>query len=308
MNLRSTTTPTPTPTPNHTNSTPIPPSKTPPSGRLFTEQDEIKLLKAYKKSIRKNPNSTPSSLSFGKFSQTQISSKIKRLKEKYHKMAKTKSNIKTHQDRKIYLLGCRIWGKKNGKTSKVSKNDENVNNFKTQDDEASKDGIFEDGLDLDNGNIEDFMGANGESGKADVDLEKFKKGSKISKVSKNSENGNDFNTQVDEAPKDVIFEDGLDFDNGNTEKNMGENGDDLRSGKNIVDLEKFPFLMENVSEEAKKIGFLYFEGLKGLGAEKLKELDDKWMILSMQKAEIETEKSLLFQKQFILVVDARRRM
>ncbi|GAA0155943.1 hypothetical protein LIER_38186 [Lithospermum erythrorhizon] len=56
--------------------------------------------------------------------------------------------------------GARIWGKKGKETSKVSKNGENGKNFDSQDVEASRGVIFEDGLDLNNGNAENFQGTN----------------------------------------------------------------------------------------------------------------------------------------------------
>ncbi|KAK9279042.1 hypothetical protein L1049_012717 [Liquidambar formosana] len=91
--------------------------------RIFTEKDERGLLKALfnlTKSTRFSTSSTniaspiynliAKSLS-AEFSHGQITDKLRRLRQKYHKQARTKSLIKTPHDRKIYELARKIWGK-----------------------------------------------------------------------------------------------------------------------------------------------------------------------------------------------------
>lgn len=79
-------------------------SKSPePHSRIFTEKDEIQLLKTLSQSPNKPYNTN--------FTSTQIAKKLKRLKEKYHKLARSKSLIKTPHDREIYEIGRTIWGR-----------------------------------------------------------------------------------------------------------------------------------------------------------------------------------------------------
>ncbi|KAK4441231.1 hypothetical protein Salat_0458000 [Sesamum alatum] len=73
--------------------------------RLFTQKDEIDLLNSLL-------NSAGNPISGGDFSKAQISDKIRRLKQKYHKQARSKSSIKTPHDRKAYELARKIWGPK----------------------------------------------------------------------------------------------------------------------------------------------------------------------------------------------------
>ncbi|PIM98948.1 hypothetical protein CDL12_28561 [Handroanthus impetiginosus] len=81
------------------------PSQPPSSSvKLFTEEDEINILRSLL-------NSAGNSYTAGQFSESQITHKIRRLKEKYHKLARTKSSIKTAHDRDIYEIGRQIWGK-----------------------------------------------------------------------------------------------------------------------------------------------------------------------------------------------------
>ncbi|MCD9560324.1 hypothetical protein HAX54_018939 [Datura stramonium] len=80
--------------------------------RVFTEDDEIQLLKTLSQSPNNTVASPPlSGLRNGNFTETQIAKKLKRLKEKYHKLARSKSLIKTPHDGEVYEIGRKIWGR-----------------------------------------------------------------------------------------------------------------------------------------------------------------------------------------------------
>lgn len=82
-----------------------PSSSTPPSTSKrprFTQKDEINLLKSLLPSAAKPFND--------RFSQSQVATKTRKLKRAYHKLARTKSLIKTPHDRSVYVLGRQIWG------------------------------------------------------------------------------------------------------------------------------------------------------------------------------------------------------
>ncbi|CAL5432239.1 unnamed protein product [Camellia sinensis] len=102
-------------------------AKSPSRRVLFTEQDEIHLLKALKRANKLSSSavaSPPPPLSGvigGDFSDVQITDKLRRLRQRYHKLARTKSLMKTPRDRKIYEMGRKIWGKKLKNSRRVSK-------------------------------------------------------------------------------------------------------------------------------------------------------------------------------------------
>ncbi|KAF3455155.1 hypothetical protein FNV43_RR05603 [Rhamnella rubrinervis] len=95
--------------------------------RLFTEEDETHLLKIFYKVTKSSPpSSSPINSpnldrierSLGlRFSHTQIIDKLRRLRLKYHKQARTKSLIKTHHDRQVYKIARKIWGKTTSSSS-----------------------------------------------------------------------------------------------------------------------------------------------------------------------------------------------
>ncbi|KAK4709086.1 hypothetical protein R3W88_030011 [Solanum pinnatisectum] len=91
------------------NSTPPPITKTitksAETHRIFTETDEIALLK----NLSQSPNNN--GLRTGNFTDAQVAYKLKKLKEKYHKFARSKSQIKTPHDGEIYEIGRKIWGR-----------------------------------------------------------------------------------------------------------------------------------------------------------------------------------------------------
>ncbi|KAA8550297.1 hypothetical protein F0562_001981 [Nyssa sinensis] len=92
--------------------------------RLFTEEDEIRLLKAFLRTTKSTKSSTTplSSLIGGQFSDSQITDKLRRLRQRYHKLARTKSFIKTPHDRQIYEIAGKIWGKKATNSSSPDRN------------------------------------------------------------------------------------------------------------------------------------------------------------------------------------------
>ncbi|KAF8039515.1 hypothetical protein BT93_B1894 [Corymbia citriodora subsp. variegata] len=88
--------------------------------KLFSEADEIRLLKSLAKLI--NPSLSPAAdtptldrieKSLGpNFTRGQIANKIRRLRQKYHRQARTKALIKTPHDRKVFELARDMWGKR----------------------------------------------------------------------------------------------------------------------------------------------------------------------------------------------------
>ncbi|CAL5436177.1 unnamed protein product [Camellia sinensis] len=102
-------------------------AKSPSRRVLFTEQDEIHLLKALKRANKLSSSavaSPPPPLSGvigGDFSDVQITDKLRRLRQRYHKLARTKSLMKTPRDWKIYEMGRKIWGKKLKNSRRESK-------------------------------------------------------------------------------------------------------------------------------------------------------------------------------------------
>ncbi|KAI4385465.1 hypothetical protein MLD38_003487 [Melastoma candidum] len=82
--------------------------------KLFDQEDEIKLLKTLAdRPPSSSPHATVLEGSMGdKFTPSQLSHKIRRLRLKYRKMARSKSAIKTPHDSEVFQISRRIWGKK----------------------------------------------------------------------------------------------------------------------------------------------------------------------------------------------------
>ncbi|KAL3752400.1 hypothetical protein ACJRO7_013108 [Eucalyptus globulus] len=84
--------------------------------KLFSEEDEIRLLKSLSKLT--NPTADPPTLdriekSLGpSLTRAQIANKIRRLRHKYHRQARTKALIRTPHDRKVFELARDVWGKR----------------------------------------------------------------------------------------------------------------------------------------------------------------------------------------------------
>ncbi|XP_031272115.1 GLABROUS1 enhancer-binding protein-like [Pistacia vera] len=98
-------------------------------GRLFTDSDEVRLLKTLEKLTKSTPPSPQitvdpetfnriSSAHNSKFTQSQITYKLRTLRTKYHKQARTKSLIKTPHDQKLFKIARKIWGKQIKRKSK----------------------------------------------------------------------------------------------------------------------------------------------------------------------------------------------
>ncbi|XWS28665.1 hypothetical protein CRYUN_Cryun25bG0090400 [Craigia yunnanensis] len=103
----------------------IPTPSTTPNGRssrVFSESDEIQILKCL---IRATKSVSPPIITVGtptinrivkrlyyKFTPSQISDKLRRLRDKYHRHARNKPLARTHHDRRIFKLSKRVWGKK----------------------------------------------------------------------------------------------------------------------------------------------------------------------------------------------------
>ncbi|XP_030521044.1 probable transcription factor At1g61730 [Rhodamnia argentea] len=94
--------------------------------QLFSEEDEIRLLKSLSKLI--NPLLSPTvdaptldgiEKSLGpNFTRAQLSNKIRRLRDKYHRQARTKVLIRTPHDRRVFELARGVWGKRSSKERK----------------------------------------------------------------------------------------------------------------------------------------------------------------------------------------------
>ncbi|KAL5763923.1 hypothetical protein ACOSQ2_016517 [Xanthoceras sorbifolium] len=178
-----------TPTTKSTLATPS--SSTSQSGRLFTDTDEIRLLKTYYKITKSNPSSLTSSSSSSsspitvdpqtyqrinkalnsKFTHSQITDKLRRLRVKYHKHARSKSLIRTPHDQEIFNLARKTWGKKtkqprgNKKVQDSASSDDNDNNNDNEDDEEEEEGAVV--------AVAVAVAAGNEQGREKVDLEEY---------------------------------------------------------------------------------------------------------------------------------------
>ncbi|KAK0605988.1 hypothetical protein LWI29_032873 [Acer saccharum] len=132
--------------------------------RLFTDSDEIRILKTYYKFTKSTTQSstTPSASSSSspitvdsqtferinkavnsKFTQSQIIDKLRRLRTKYRKQARTKSLIKTPHDQEIFNIARKMWGKKTKPKEKkvedpVSSDDNNFNEEAEEEEEEEE--------------------------------------------------------------------------------------------------------------------------------------------------------------------------
>ncbi|KAI9196242.1 hypothetical protein LWI28_022198 [Acer negundo] len=124
--------------------------------RLFTDSDEIRILKTYYKFTKSTTPSASSSSSpvtvdsqtferinkavNSKFTQSQIIDKLRKLRTKYRKQARTKSLIKTPHDQEIFNIARKMWGNKTKpKEKKVedpASSDDNNFNEEAEEEEA----------------------------------------------------------------------------------------------------------------------------------------------------------------------------
>lgn len=213
-------------------------SPTSQNGRVFTDSDEIRLLKIFKKLAEQNPSSSSSSTpnstitidsssfnrinsSLGsKFTHAQITDKIRRLRVKYHKQARSKSLIKTPHDQALFKIAQLIWGKKKTNRKKEAKK---VQNSASADDE----------------------------------------------------------------------------DEGEEQKNE-QNEEREREG---AELDEYPVLAGELSKYL-PMNLVWREALKSLGNDKLKEMNDKWMLIGIEEAKIVSKKADLVKEQTQLIMKA----
>ncbi|TXG73761.1 hypothetical protein EZV62_002340 [Acer yangbiense] len=131
--------------------------------RLFTDSDEIRILKTYYKFTKSTTQSsttpfasssspiTVDSQTFerinkavnSKFTQSQILDKLRKLRAKYRKQARTKSLIKTPHDQEIFNIARNMWGKKTKPKEKkvedpVSSDDNNFNEEAEEEEEEEE--------------------------------------------------------------------------------------------------------------------------------------------------------------------------
>lgn len=207
-------------------------SPTSQNGRVFTDSDEIRLLKTFKKLAEQNPSSSSSSTpnptitvdsssfnrinsSLGsKFTNAQITDKIRRLRVKYHKQARSKSLIKTPHDQALFKIAQLIWGKRKTKEAKK------VQNFASTDDEDKE-----------------------------------------------------------------------------------EEQENERQEREGVDLDEYPVLVGEFSKYH-PMNLVWREALKSLGNGKLKEMNDKWMVIGIEEAKIVNKKADLVKEQTQLIMKA----
>ncbi|OMO90387.1 hypothetical protein COLO4_19208 [Corchorus olitorius] len=122
--------------------TPIPRSPNGQFSRVFSDSDEIQILKSLIKATKSLPSPITTvaaeivdriakRLNY-KFTSSQINGKIRKLKTKYHKHVKNKSLVRTHHDRKIFKLSKRIWGKKTAPKKKNETQGGEIGNKKNE--------------------------------------------------------------------------------------------------------------------------------------------------------------------------------
>ncbi|OMO84387.1 hypothetical protein CCACVL1_10830 [Corchorus capsularis] len=132
--------------------TPPPRSPNGQFSRVFSESDEIQILKSLIKATKSLPSPITTiaaeivdriaeRLNY-KFTSSQINGKIRKLKTKYHKHAKSKSLVRTHHDRKVFKLSKRIWGKKTAPKKKNETQGGEIGNGKADDDGVGNLGKF----------------------------------------------------------------------------------------------------------------------------------------------------------------------
>ncbi|XP_060169674.1 STOREKEEPER protein-like isoform X2 [Lycium barbarum] len=181
--------------------------------RVFTENDEIQLLKT----LLKSPNNS-SGLPDSNLTKTQIAKKVKRLKEKYHKFARSKSLIKTPHDGKIYEIGRKIWGRNAAKEKELHEK------------ELHEKELHE-------------------------------------------------NHEVSEEERAIEIEN--------------------------VNLDDFPFLVNEMTTNFQRNDY-FKEGLRRLGKEKLKGMNEKWMELKLEESELMVNKVQLYHEHLKLVVEGSK--
>ncbi|KAI6685223.1 hypothetical protein NL676_031136 [Syzygium grande] len=79
--------------------------------RLFSEEDEIRLLKSLSKLTNR-----PLLL--------LVANKIRRLRDKYHRQARTKALVRTPHDRAVFELARNVWGRRNSGKKRRGKEEE----------------------------------------------------------------------------------------------------------------------------------------------------------------------------------------
>lgn len=217
-----------------------PTSSSTPNGRVFTETDEIRLLKTYlKRSIKAaRESSSPykstaavDSSTFARinkvlgsrFTQAQVSDKLRRSRAKYHKLARSKSRIKTPHDEKFYRIAQQIWGKK------------------------PKPGVS-------NGDV-----------------------------------------QVEDPA--IMSADG-----GERQFEAADDGNEPREESEAVDLEDYSALVSEFSRVLPH-NSMWREGLKQLGNEKLKEMNERWLSIEIEEAKIAAKRGELVNDHTRLIME-----
>ncbi|KAJ4725000.1 mediator-associated protein 1-like [Melia azedarach] len=234
-----------TPTPRkRKQSTPYsPPSTSSQNGRVFTDSDEIRLLKTFHKVNKATPSSsitttfTVDSPSFkrinsalnSKFTHAQITDKLRRLRIKYHKQARSKSLIRTPHDRELFKTAKNIWGKKTK--------------------------------------------ARGVENRA-------------SRSGQGQGQGQEQVEEEEEQQQQLV---------GRHDEQERERGE--------VDLDEYPVLVSEFSKFL-PLNVVWKEALKSLGNDKLREMNEKWMMIGLEEAKIVTKKAELVKEQtnFIMQV------
>ncbi|PKI78366.1 hypothetical protein CRG98_001234 [Punica granatum] len=103
--------------------------------RVFKKKDEIMLLRSFFEATDKSVPSPatkidPTTLEIlgeslgSKFTHTQLSNKLRHMRDKYRKQSLGKSSIKTPRDRQIYELCRKIWGKNEAELMEMEEQEE----------------------------------------------------------------------------------------------------------------------------------------------------------------------------------------
>lgn len=213
--------------------------------RVFTDSDEIRLLKSLTKAAAKSESpqiTTVDSVVFNrinrslgsKFTHTQISDKVRRLRAKYHKQARSKSLIRTHHDQRVFKICRKIWGKNTGNQRAKS---------------LQEAGDANDGASLE-----------------------------------------------EEEEKEKEEEEAV----GNGGGVCGGEREEKEGG---VSLEDFPALVSEFSRSFPENN-VWKDGLSCLGKEKLREMNDKWMLLRIEEAKLMAKRADLVSEQTRLAMEA----
>ncbi|KAL5582944.1 hypothetical protein UlMin_015386 [Ulmus minor] len=260
------------------------------SQRPFSDADEIQLLKIFRKLSESSSEQTPSSAitspnldrietSLGlRFNHSEIIDKLRRLKLKYHQQARTKSLVKTPHDRRLLKIALKIWGKNIGSVQSKRSSKKEYPEAKGAGAVCSREFSRENGVNF------PAQGKN-----------------RSKKENPESKGGGDDAGCLHGKFSDCSPENAVNFPvlSKNPEKKENPEG---KRGETVC-LDDFPVLKHEISACLPE-NIVWKKGLMGLGGEELKNLNEKWMMLKMEEAEIMARKVELAKEQMKLIMEA----